>query len=298
MSPSVNPEGRSPTDPRQWLYYPLLNFLVSIRILFIDARFTYRMGIHASLPGRLLKFPAVAVERVSRRLKSATQDLIFRRFYRLHSLHYGPTGRGYHGMSLASHDDRMSRYLTQVSRLSYFAEEFSDILRYENGDTFADLGCGPGQNIHFLVETYPSSMVIGTDMNADALALVGECELSPNVQLSIGDMRDQEFLSSILSRPIDHVVMSHVFSLIFGQSAFETRALRENLINHVVERSRKSVIILDSFGKRGELTVAIEQRQRAQVTDDVMSYFGKYSYGRVFMVQSAESQAVIFSRTT
>jgi len=125
---------------------------------------------------------------------------------------------------------------------------------------------------------------------------VKECESSSNVFLSVGDMRNQDFLSNVLSEPIDHVVLSHVFSLIFAPSAGKTRQLRQAFIDKVVERSCKSVIILDNFGKRGEISIAIEQRQRAHVTDDVMSYFSKHVDGRTFMVCSERSQAIIFSR--
>jgi SAM-dependent methyltransferase len=262
----------------------------------VDAQFTYRVGIHASLMGRVLKYPAIGLERVSRRFRAAYQDLLFRRYTRLHGLHYGPTGRGYQTIAGGSRDQHLARYQGQLSRLAYFADEYADILRYEDEDTFVDLGCGSGQNIRFLAERYPNSSVMGTDMNADAVALVGECEPSRNVRLSVGDMRDDDFLAGVLSEPIDHVVLSHVFSLIFAPSAGQTRELRQGFLDKIVESSRKSVIILDNFGKRGELSIVIEQRQRAHVTDGVMSYFSKHVEGRAFMVESERSQAVIFSR--
>ena len=280
----------------EWIRHPAINSYASIRIHLVDAQFTYRLGIHASLMGRVLKYPAIGLERVSRRFRVEYQDLLFRRYTRLHGLHYGPMGRGYQTIAAGSHGAHLARYQGQLSRLEYFADEYADILRYEDGDAFVDLGCGSGQNIRLLAERYPTSAVIGTDMNADAVALVKECEPSSNVHLSVGDMRDEDFLSEVLSEQIDHVVLSHVFSLIFAPSAGKTRELRQGFIDKIVERSRKSVIILDNFGKRGELSIAIEQRQRAHVTDDVMSYFSKHVEGRTFMVESERSQAIIFSR--
>ncbi len=294
LGPNVGLE--STGEWREWVRHPIINCYASARMHMIDANFTYRMGINASPIGRALKYPAIGLERVARRLRVAYQDLLFRRYTRLHGLHYGPTGRGYQTIAGGSHEVHLTRYQGQISRLAFFADEYADILRYEDGDTFVDLGCGSGQNIRFLAEQYPTSAVIGTDMNADAVALVRECEPSANVQLSVGDMRDAEFLSRLISNRIDHVVLSHVFSLIFAPSARETRALRQVFIDRVVKGSRKSVIILDNFGKRGELSIAIEQKQRAHVTDDIMSYFSKHVEGRAFMVESERSQAIIFSR--
>jgi SAM-dependent methyltransferase len=281
---------------REWGRHSIVNCYASARTQLIDAKFTHRLGIHTTPVGRALKYPAIGLERVSRRFQGAYQDLLFRRYTALHGLHYGPTGRGYQTIAGGSHEDHLARYQGQFSRLAFFADEYADILRYEDGDTFVDLGCGSGQNIRFLAERYSTSMVVGTDMNADAVALVRECEPSANVQLSVGDMRDADFLSRLMSDRIDHVVLSHVFSLIFAPSARETRELRQRFIDRVVAGSRKSVIILDNFGKRGELSIAIEQKQRAHVTDDVMSYFSKHVEGRAFMVESQRSQAIIFSR--
>ena len=281
---------------REWLRHPIINCYASVSTQLIDAKFAYRLGIHTTSVGRALKYPAIGLERVCRRLRIAYQDLLFRRYTHLHGLHYGLKGRGYQTIAAGSLEEHQARYMAQIPRLAHFAAEYSDILRYEDGDTFLDLGCGTGQNIRFLAERYPTSPVIGTDMNADAVALVRECEPSANVHLSVGDIRSENFLLGLLSEPIDHVVLSHVFSLIFAPSTRETRALRQGFIDRVVEGSRKSVVILDNFGKRGELSIAIEQKQRAHVTDDVMSYFTKHVEGRAFMVESERSQAIIFSR--
>ena len=178
--------------------------------------------------------------------------------------------------------------------LEYFCDQFSDLLRYADGDRFLDLGCGTGQNIRFLAGRFPASAIIGTDLNADAIALVHECEQHAGLELIVGDIHDDTFLDALLSEPIDHIVMSHVFSLIFGRSQAETREFRQRAVDRLVLACRKSVVIVDSFGARGIMNIAIEQKQRAIVTDDVMSCFEPHAGGRTILARSDRTQAVMF----
>ena len=279
-----------------WLLKPLLNVLISIQIALTDSKFVYRLRLKPSIANWILKYPAIAFERISRTLSGQRQDLLFKRFVRLHGLHYGPTGRGYQAIAGGTAEARLDRYRNQVSRLEAFVDQFPEILRYTDGDSFADLGCGSGQNIRFLAAQYPMSAIIGADMSDDAVEFVRECERHPDLQLYAGDMRNDAFLDSVLASQVDHIVLSHVFSLIFGDSAADTRAMRQQFVDRMVSSSRKSVVVIDSFGARDNLSIRIEQKQRAIVTDDVMTFFSRHTSGRTFMAQSARTQAVVFCR--
>ena len=273
---------------------PMTNLLITFQIAVADSIFCHRMNIKPTPAGRILKYPALAYERMVRKGAEERQDLLFQRFVRLHGLHYGPGGRGYQGVAVSTPEKRLSRYQSQVPRLQDFVELFPDLLNYHNGDRFADLGCGTGQNVKFLAERYPESVIVGTDMSADAINLIAECEPQGKLQLSVGDLRDEAFLDEFLSTPVDHIVLSHVFALIFGRSAEETRLLRQSFVDRMVSATRKSVVILDKFGARDQMVISIEQKQRASVSDDVMSYFGRHAEGRTLMAYSSRTQAVMF----
>jgi SAM-dependent methyltransferase len=272
----------------------MTNLLITFQIAVSDSIFCHRTKIKPTPAGRILKYPALAYGRMARKGAAKRQDLLFQRFVRLHGLHYGPGGRGYQGVAARTREERLSRYQSQVPRLQDFVDTFPDLLNYRNGDLFADLGCGTGQNIRFLAERYPQSAIIGTDMSADAIDLITECEQHSELQLSVGDLRDEAFLDEVLSTPVDHIVLSHVFALIFGSSAEETRLLRQRFIDRMVSATRKSVVILDNFGARDQMKISIEQKQRASVSDDVMSYFSRHEEGRTLMAYSSRTQAVMF----
>ncbi len=275
---------------------PVLKGLISVQTGLADAKFVRRQGLKPSVGNRILKYPALGYERVVRALEAERQDLLFERFGQLHDQHYGPQGRGYQGIVQGETSDREVQYRSQYSRLEYFADEFADFLGYQDGDAFADLGFGAGQNIQFLCRRYPNSPIIGSDFNADAVGLVREFEKHPTLQLSIGDLRDDAFLDGVLHQPVDHIVLSHVFSLVFAESLEQTHQLRQHLVDRFVASARKSVVILDNFGERDQTHIEIEQKQRAVITNDVMSYFLKHISGRTIMAQSERSQAVMFCK--
>lgn len=279
---------------RRWLVDPVLRGAIAVQSRVVDARFVRRQGLTPSLGQRVLAYPAIGWERVSRATRAERQDLLFARYVRLHPLHYGPGGRGYQSVPVSTPEQRRERYLSQNSRLAWFADTFGDLLGYADGDTFADLGCGTGQNIRWLVSTFPASTVLGTDLSPDAIGLVQECEPSERVSVQVGDITDLAFLDELLERPVDHIVISHVFSLLFASSRADTVALRQAIIDRLVAASRKSVTIIDSFGPSGSTTISIEQRQRAVVSDDVMRYFSAHASGRTVMARSDVTQAVMF----
>lgn len=280
----------------RWLVRPAVRAGIWLHTRFIDAAFVHRQGLTPTIGSRVLKYPAIAGERLGRTVEATSQDVIFEKYLRLNSAHYSPGGRGYSTVPKSSVDDRRRRYLEQGSRLAYFPDTFPDLLRYEDGDTFLELGCGTGQNIRWLAESFPGSRVVGVDLSEDAVGLVNDCEPSANVSVSVGDISSAEFVRELMLDGVDHVVLSHVFSLIFAASMDETRALRQALVDVMASNCRKSVIIVDHFGARGQTTIAIEQATRAVVSDDVLAYFERQASGRTVMARSAVSQAVMFQK--
>lgn len=290
--------GRAPRrgPVRRAVVDPVLRGTIAVQSRLVDARFVRRQGLTPTLGQRILAYPAIGWERLSRATRNERQDLLFGRYVRLHPLHYGPGGRGYQSVPVSTPAQRRERYLAQKSRLAWFADTFGDLLSYSDGDAFVDLGCGTGQNIRWLVSAFPNSPITGADLSADAVGLVRECEQSERVAVQAGDITDLSFLDTVLDRPVDHIVISHVFSLLFAPTRAETVALRQAIIDRLVSASRKSVTIIDTFGPSGTTTIAIEQRQRAVVSDDVLRYFSAHASGRTVMAASDVTHAIMFCK--
>lgn len=253
-----------------------------------------RQGLPATPLSRALSYPALAWERLRRTVKDERQDLLYERYTRLHPLHYGPHGRGYSSVAPASAEERTRRYREQISRLEYFVDAYPDLLQFRDGDSYLDLGCGTGQNIRLLAERFPSSRIVGCDLNADAVEMIRECERHPGLSVGVGDLTDDRFRAEALNSGFDHIVLSHVFSLIFAESREATLELRARIISDLVSACRVSIVVVDAFGAAGLPTITMEQRQRATVSDDVLGYFANHQDGRAYMVQSDRSRAVVF----
>ena len=278
---------------------PIMHPVVSLQTALVDARFVRQQGLPPSLANRIMLLPAVALDRLRRAGRAARQDVVFARYRRLHGRHYGPGGRGYQNTAGGTPEERAARYAAGNGRLAEYAQAYGDLLGYRDGDRFADIGCGSGQNIRYLAQRFPDSSLLGVDLNADAIALIRDCEGAPGLQLAVGDIRDVAYLREILADPPDHIVMSHVMSLLFADTADQTRRLRQEIVDTLVSHSRRSIIIIDAFGAPGELRITIEQRQRALITDDVLAYFRSHlDSGRALLAQSPRGQAVIFTHVT
>ncbi|MDA9802796.1 class I SAM-dependent methyltransferase [bacterium] len=246
--------------------------------------------------GRLLAAPMVLAGRIRRALRSAYDDAVLAKYTSLHSIHYGPGGRGYASAKDVRGAEAKQIYATLVSRVEYFVDTFPDLLDYQDGDSFVDIGCGMGQNIRMLSQRFPNSPITGIDISADAVEIVQTAEPNPRVSTQVGDVLDPQMLNGLLASRPDHIVVSHVFALLFAPTAEETRRLRFELAEQLAGSCRKSLIILDQFGRRGQLEVSIEQLNRAVIHDDVLEYFASISSVRAVLANSPRSQAVICQR--
>ena len=267
---------------------------IMIETRFIDARFLYQQGLPLTRRERALACSMLAWERLRHVMRSERQDLLFERYSRLHTLHYGPKGRGYSTVAIAKPDERLKRYRGQTSRLEHFVDNYPELVRFRDGNSYLDLGCGTGQNIRMLAERYPSSRIVGYDINSDAVGLIRECESHPGVVVDIGDLADDTVLDDAKAEGFDHIILSHVFSLVFESSLVSTIALRRRILSDLAQACRFSLIVIDAFGAVGNPSIKIEQKQRAIVSDDVLGYFAEIDGGRAFMIQSNRSRAVVF----
>ena len=277
-----------------------LNFIqrisIAIETRFIDARFLHRQRLPSTRGERAFAYPMLAWERLRNKMRSVRQDVLFERYALQHALHYGPKGRGYSAVALAKPEERLNLYRGQSSRLEYFVDTYPELIRSRDGNSFLDLGCGTGQNIRMLAERYPSSRIFGYDLNADAISLILECESHPGVVVKTGDFTDDTVLSQAIAEGFDHIIMSHVFSLVLKPSLASTVAFRRRILSDLAKACRLSIVIVDTFGAAGAPSIRIEQKQRAIVSDDILGYFSEIEGGRAFMVESDRSRAVIFAK--
>ena len=285
---------RPSTGALRSILRPFMRVGIPVQAVFVDARFVRRQGVPASVGSRLLAFPALAWERLNYRARQERQDLLFARYTRLHRAHYGPSGRGYSTIGASSASDRMTRYRGQASRLEPFVDRYPELLRFRDGDSYLDLGCGTGQNIRMLCERYPSSRIAGYDLNANAVALIRECEPHPGLSVATGDLADADFRADALRGGVDHIVLSHVLAFIIAPSCRETMDARRRILSDLAAACRSSLIIIDTFGPSGDPVISIEQRQRANVRDDVLGYFSAIPAGRAYLVQAGPARAVVF----
>jgi len=154
---------------REWGRWTLIHGCGSISTQSIDAKVTHRHGIHATLVGRALKCPAYDFYRVSRIFRNANEGYLFLRHSPKHGMHCGPFISGcYQPIASGFHRDQLACRQSDLSDISCYTDVDSAQLRYEDGGTFIDGGCGSGQNTRFLATCYPPSAVIATDINADA----------------------------------------------------------------------------------------------------------------------------------
>jgi SAM-dependent methyltransferase len=273
---------------------PLLRLSIRLEAALVDARFTHQQGLQRTNTSRLLALATLGSRRLRRELHEERQDLLYERYTRLHTVHYGPQGRGYSSVSSLTSEEKIDRYSNQVSRLENFLDKYPDLLQFNDGDSFLDWGCGTGQNIRMLAQRYPKARIVGYDLNQSALDLILECERHSLLQLGIGNLADAKFRKAALSEGFDHIVMSHVFSLIFCASLRETRILREAILNDLVSACRSTLVIIDVFGAPGPPEIRIEQRHRAIMWEEVLACFEKLDSGRAFMISNANLRAIVF----
>ena len=63
--------------------------------------------------------------------------------------HYSPTGRGYYNYGNLSKQEKLNLYGEPRGRIEYFLKNYQQTLKYEDGQSILDAGCGRGQTSKF-----------------------------------------------------------------------------------------------------------------------------------------------------
>ena len=111
------------------------------------------------LIGWTLKYLAVGLESVVPSFRNAYKPTLRRRHTGTHGMYCGQNGLGCQPIASGFHDHHLAPYQGQISRVAFFANEYTGIVEYEDCHIFVDLGGGSGHNIRFLAERYPTSAV-------------------------------------------------------------------------------------------------------------------------------------------
>lgn len=224
----------------------------------------------------------------------------FKKYGKFISRHYSKGGWGYLDLSNLSEAECIEKYRSFTGRMAYFLEHNRKSIPYKNGDSFLDMGCGMGQNIQVVVEKFPNSKIKGFDLNEPALRLIRfGCGNNANVTLEPGSALDVNYLKSYPSGSVDHVFMSHVFSVLILDNVDETRRKRQEIVDEMIRIASKSVMILDSvcYMPEGRNEFVIEQNTRCVFTESLADYFQKHSSkGELSMFFSPVSSALLFQK--
>jgi SAM-dependent methyltransferase len=214
--------------------------------------------------------------------------------------HYSPAGRGYYNYGNLSEQEKLNLYGEPRGRIEYFLKSYPRTLKYEDGQSILDAGCGRGQNIKVLSEYFPISKIKGFDLNEGASSVVElGVENQKQIQTEVGSITDINYLKQYPTNGFDHVLLSHVFSFIMSGSEAGTLLLRQQIIDELIRISSRTVLILDGSGilHLKEPSFNIEQLQRATYTESIIHYFNKHlNHGEVCVISSTVSFGVLFQQ--
>jgi SAM-dependent methyltransferase len=229
----------------------------------------------------------------------AYMDYGLRRYSKWAAIHYSPKGRSYLNFDKLSDKELLSLYGGSGGRIEYFLKNNSQILSYENGQSFLDAGCGVGQNIKVLSEYFPDSPIRAFDVSEGAIEVV---KLGTREQKKIlaesGSITDPGYLGRYADDEFDHVFICHAFSFLMADGETATRELRQRILDELVRIGRKTVLILDSHVLNlSDPSFEIEQLNRATYSESIIPYFQAHlAYGEICALFSLESVGVLYRK--
>jgi len=266
-----------------------------------DQEFLVNLKSQTLRPG-LLAFPVWLIMSVFLLIKkswvSVYIDYGMQRYLIWVGEHYSPTGRGYYNYGNFSEQEKLNLYGEPSGRIEYFLKSYLRTLKYEDGQSILDAGCGRGQNIKVLSEYFPTSKIKAFDLSEGALSVVElGVENQKQIQTEVGSITDINYLKQYPTNGFDHVIVSHVFSLIMSGSEAATLRLRQDIIDELVRISSKTLLILggNELLQLEEASFKIEQLKRATFAESIARYFDKHlNHGEVYAVFSPESIGLLF----
>ncbi|MEO9959238.1 MAG: class I SAM-dependent methyltransferase [Nisaea sp.] len=224
-------------------------------------------------------------------------DYACRKYFHFHQHHYGPTGRGYFSYADLDRTAKANLFGQPAGRVAPFIERYADLLGYADGNSFLDAGCGRGQNIKVLMDRFPSSVIHGIDFNAEAAEVITLAVDDHRVMVCPGDLTDPETIRAIGNNAYDHVVLSHVLSIIIGDGREATLKIRSMIITELARVASKSLLIIDSHAIISDrVQFEIEQRDRGAYVESILPYFEPLP-GRTMVFSAAGSVAVLYQPT-
>lgn len=260
-----------------------------------------------SLAPRWYSYPAwfflASTRYVSRHVRTGYRDFRIQRYADLVEQHYEKQGgRAYRNYDSLSSSEKRHLYSNQRGRVSSFIEAYPHILLYADGDTFLDAGCGRGQNIIELSQSFPKSQISGFDINSEALDVIAVgTSTNDKINTFVGNIKDTQFLKKFAAGSFDHIIVSHVFSFLLDQGGErDTVLFRQKIIDHLIEIARESVLILDSgvsILNFGGPNLQVEQKRRAHYQDMILQYFLPHQdVGHPVALYSSKSVGVLFRK--
>ena len=208
---------------------------------------------------------------VARTFRQEFDEYAIRKYSVFVKRHYAKDGRGYYSYETLSDTEKKSLYGTPEGRLRPFIEEYGDLAGYQDGDSFFDAGCGRGQNTKVLLETFPNSSVLAMDYSAEAVSVIDLAAATPRLRTQSADLTDPAVLTSVADNSWDHIVMSHVLSVLLGDGIEATQSLRRRVIGELSRIARKTVLIIDSPSiVSPDTRFEIEQRDRGSLTGSIL----------------------------
>ncbi|UTW51627.1 class I SAM-dependent methyltransferase [bacterium SCSIO 12827] len=198
-------------------------------------------------------------------------DYALRRYSTYIRRHYSQSGRGYFSYSNLKEEEKAALFGQPEGRLQGFIDHYGDLLNYQDGDTIFDAGCGRGQNVKTLLEALPTSPIDAMDISAEAVSVITAAIKSPRVKTWAGDLTDPAVLGDLQDNAYDHVVISHVLSVILGNGIDATQNVRKEIIGNLARLARKTVLIIDSPAIiAAEERFEIEQRDRGWFASSIL----------------------------